>query len=179
VTGTDQSAEMHQAFVDYGVLINSGEWGGKLSEVAIKEMAAHAEKKGFGGGAVTYRLRDWGISRQRFWGAPVPIINCEKCGAVPVPYEDLPVLLPENAEFTGSGESPLAGVAEFVNTTCPKCHVQRGEKLTRWTRLSIRPGTSSVIAIHGTMRILSILRLRNNGYRWISTSGATHTRYCT
>jgi leucyl-tRNA synthetase len=121
VTGTDQSAEMHHAFVDYGVLINSAEWGGKLSDVAIREMAQHAETKGFGGGAVTYRLRDWGISRQRFWGAPVPIINCDKCGSVAVPYEDLPVVLPETAEFTGSGESPLAGVAEFVNTKCPKC----------------------------------------------------------
>lgn len=121
VTGTDQSAEMHHAFVDYGVLINSAEWGGKLSAVAINEMAQYAETKGFGGGAVTYRLRDWGISRQRFWGAPVPIVNCEKCGSVAVPYEDLPVVLPETAEFTGSGESPLAGVAEFVNTKCPKC----------------------------------------------------------
>ena len=120
-TGTDQSAEMHQAFTDYGVLINSGEWGGKLSEVAIKEMAQRAAARKFGGAAVTYRIRDWGISRQRFWGAPVPIINCEQCGSVAVPYEDLPVLLPETAEFTGSGESPLAGVAAFVNTTCPKC----------------------------------------------------------
>lgn len=120
-TGGDQSAEMHQAFLDYGILINSGVWSGKLSAVAMKEMADYAEDKGFGGGAVTYRLRDWGISRQRFWGAPVPIINCELCGAVPVPYEDLPVVLPETAEFTGTGESPLAGVPEFVNTTCPKC----------------------------------------------------------
>jgi leucyl-tRNA synthetase len=120
-SGTDQSAEMHQAFMDYGVLINSGEWGGKLSAVAIREMAQYAEQHKFGGGAVTYRLRDWGISRQRFWGAPVPIINCEQCGAVAVPYEDLPVVLPETAEFTGSGQSPLAGVPEFVNTTCPRC----------------------------------------------------------
>lgn len=120
-TGTDQSAEMHQAFTEYGVLINSGEWGGKLSEVAIREMTQYAEQHKFGGGAVTYRLRDWGVSRQRFWGAPVPIINCEQCGAVAVPYEDLPVVLPETAEFTGSGQSPLAGVVEFVNTTCPKC----------------------------------------------------------
>ena len=120
-TGTDQSAEMHRAFTDYGVLINSGEWGGKLSQMAIREMAQYAEQHKFGGGAVTYRLRDWGVSRQRFWGAPVPIINCEQCGAVAVPYEDLPVVLPETAEFTGSGQSPLAGVAEFVNTTCPKC----------------------------------------------------------
>ncbi|MBA3567772.1 MAG: leucine--tRNA ligase [Pyrinomonadaceae bacterium] len=120
-TGTDQSAEMHRAFTDYGVLINSGEWGGKLSQMAIHEMAQYAEQHKFGGGAVTYRLRDWGVSRQRFWGAPVPIINCEHCGAVAVPFEDLPVVLPETAEFTGSGQSPLAGVAEFVNTTCPKC----------------------------------------------------------
>jgi leucyl-tRNA synthetase len=120
-TGTDQSAEMHQAFTDYGVLINSGPWGGKLSEVAVKKMAKLAEEKGFGGGAVTYRLRDWGISRQRFWGAPVPIVYCENCGTVPVPYEDLPVVLPETAEFSGTGQSPLAGVADFVNTTCPKC----------------------------------------------------------
>jgi leucyl-tRNA synthetase len=120
-TGTDQSAEMHQAFADYGVLINSGKWGGQLSEVAMKDMAEFAQDNKFGGPAVTYRLRDWGVSRQRFWGAPVPIIYCEHCGTVPVPYEDLPVVLPESAEFTGSGQSPLAGVREFVNTVCPNC----------------------------------------------------------
>ena len=119
--GTDQSGEMHQAFADYGVLINSGEWGGQLSDVAMREMAYRAEREGFGGPAVTYRLRDWGISRQRFWGAPIPIVYCKDCGAVPVPYEQLPVMLPETAEFTGTGESPLAGVAEFVNTVCPQC----------------------------------------------------------
>jgi len=84
-------------------------------------MAAHAEASGFGSAAVTYRIRDWGISRQRFWGAPIPVIYCDRCGMVPVPLEKLPVLLPETADFTGTGESPLAGVAEFVNTTCPKC----------------------------------------------------------
>ena len=77
---------------------------------------------GFGEEAITYRLRDWGISRQRFWGAPIPIIYCDaKCGAVPVPEKDLPVRLPDRAAFTGTGESPLAGVEEFVNTTCPQC----------------------------------------------------------
>ncbi len=119
--GMDQSMTMSHAFTEYGVLFNSGQWGGKLSEDAMREMASYAEEKGFGGGAVTYRLRDWGISRQRFWGAPIPIINCERCGAVPVPEKDLPVVLPERAEFTGAGQSPLAGVAEFVNTICPKC----------------------------------------------------------
>ncbi|MGI9107206.1 MAG: leucine--tRNA ligase [Pyrinomonadaceae bacterium] len=117
----DQSAAMPHAFTDYGILVNSAEWGGKLSADAMREMARYAEEKGFGGGAVTYRLRDWGISRQRFWGAPIPIVCCEECGAVPVPEKDLPVVLPERAEFTGAGKSPLAGIAEFVNTTCPKC----------------------------------------------------------
>ncbi len=121
-TDGDQSGVMSQPFTDYGVLINSGEWGGKLSEVAIPEMSAHAQKNGFGEAATTYRIRDWGVSRQRFWGAPVPVIYCHKCGMVPVPYEQLPVVLPETAEFTGTGESPLAGVADFVNTNCPNCH---------------------------------------------------------
>jgi len=119
--GSDQSVEMNEAFTEYGVLVNSGEWGGKLSADAIREMTDCAEEKGFGGGAVTYRIRDWGISRQRFWGAPIPIVYCGDCGMVPVPEKDLPVLLPEKAEFTGTGESPLKSVAEFVNTTCPKC----------------------------------------------------------
>ena len=121
-TIADQSIAMQHAFVDYGILVNSGDWSGKLSVDAVVEMAKFAEAHGFGQAAITYRIRDWGVSRQRFWGAPVPIIYCEKCGMVPVPEKDLPVRLPEHAEFTGSGESPLAGVADFVNTTCPNCH---------------------------------------------------------
>jgi leucyl-tRNA synthetase len=121
-TAGDASAEIKQAFTDYGVLINSGDWGGKLSEVAIPEMSAFAKEHRFGEAAVTYRIRDWGISRQRFWGAPVPVVYCDKDGMVPVPYEQLPVVLPQSASFTGTGESPLAGVPEFVNTECPKCH---------------------------------------------------------
>ncbi|MGB9180033.1 MAG: leucine--tRNA ligase [Pyrinomonadaceae bacterium] len=119
--GGDQSAVMTHAFTDYGIVVNSAEWSGKLSEDAMREMAEFAEAKGFGSAAVTYRLRDWGISRQRFWGSPIPIIYCERCGVVPVPEKDLPVTLPDHADFTGTGESPLAGVAEFVNTTCPTC----------------------------------------------------------
>jgi leucyl-tRNA synthetase len=118
---------MPHAFIDHGILVNSGEWSGRLSQDAIVEMSKYAAEQGFGEAAVTYRIRDWGISRQRFWGAPVPIIYCEKCGMVPVPEKDLPVQLPDRAEFTGSGESPLAGVADFVNTTCPNCggHARR------------------------------------------------------
>ncbi|MEP6569080.1 MAG: leucine--tRNA ligase [Acidobacteriota bacterium] len=121
-TSEDQSIAMPHAFTEYGILVNSGDWSGKLSTEGIVEMAKYAEVHGFGKAAVTYRIRDWGVSRQRFWGAPVPIVYCEKCGMVPVPEKDLPVQLPDRAEFTGSGESPLAGVADFVNTTCPNCH---------------------------------------------------------
>ncbi|HWS99161.1 MAG TPA: leucine--tRNA ligase [Pyrinomonadaceae bacterium] len=117
----DQSIAMPHAFTDYGILVNSGDWSGRLSQEAVAEMAQFAEKNGFGEAAVTYRLRDWGISRQRFWGAPIPIVYCEKCGTVPVPEKDLPVRLPDHADFTGTGESPLAGVEEFVNAACPEC----------------------------------------------------------
>ncbi len=117
----DEENQVDEAFTDYGVLINSGEWNGKTSEDAKREMTEFAEEKGFGEAATTFRLRDWGVSRQRFWGAPIPIVYCETCGTVPVPYEVLPVELPESAPFTGIGESPLAKVPEFVNTTCPKC----------------------------------------------------------
>ncbi len=125
----DSSNTPEAAFTDYGVLINSGEWSGKSSEEATKEMAEFAERNNFGESAVTYRLRDWGISRQRFWGAPIPIVYCNTCGIVPVPFEQLPVELPETAPFTGVGESPLAKVPEFVNTICPTC----GEPATRET----------------------------------------------
>jgi leucyl-tRNA synthetase len=119
--GLDQSTEMKESYTSYGMLVNSGEWSGKLSGAAMQEMAAFAKEKGFGEMAVTYRLRDWGISRQRFWGAPIPMIHCGSCGVVPVPEKDLPVLLPPNAEFKGTGQSPLLTVPEFVNTTCPEC----------------------------------------------------------
>lgn len=106
---------------DYGYLIGSGEWSGKPSEDAKREMAAFAESKGFGETAVTYRLRDWGVSRQRFWGSPIPIIYCESCGTVGEKVENLPVRLPENAPISGTGESPLAKITGFVETTCPSC----------------------------------------------------------
>ncbi|HEX4825632.1 MAG TPA: leucine--tRNA ligase [Candidatus Polarisedimenticolaceae bacterium] len=95
---------------------------GVPSAEARRRMVAEAEAKGFGEATVTYRLKDWGVSRQRFWGTPIPVIHCPKDGVVPVPDEDLPVLLPERAPLTGAGGSPLALVPEFVDTTCPRCH---------------------------------------------------------
>ena len=112
---------MKEAFCDYGVVENSGEWSGLPSEDARRRMALYAEEKGFGKSAITYRIKDWGISRQRYWGTPIPMIHCPQCGLVPVPENQLPVVLPESIEITGTGRSPLDGVPGFVNVKCPKC----------------------------------------------------------
>ncbi|HET9281802.1 MAG TPA: leucine--tRNA ligase [Candidatus Angelobacter sp.] len=103
------------------LLINSGEFNELSNMEAIEKMSAYAEQHGFGKRTVTYRLKDWGISRQRYWGTPIPMIYCPKDGVVPVPEKDLPVLLPDNVDITLQGGSPLARVPEFVNATCPKC----------------------------------------------------------
>ena len=106
-----------------GTMINSGEWNGMESSVLKREAPEMIEKKGFGRKTVNYKLRDWVFSRQRYWGEPIPIVHCPKCGAVPVPEEELPLLLPEVESYqpTGTGESPLADIDEWVNTTCPCC----------------------------------------------------------
>jgi leucyl-tRNA synthetase len=106
----------------YGMLVDSGEFRGLPSEEAQKKMVALARQRGIGDATVQYRLKDWGISRQRYWGTPIPMIYCEKDGIVPVPDDQLPVLLPKVTEFTGRGDSPLAQVPEFVNVKCPTCH---------------------------------------------------------
>ena len=112
---------LESATEDYGILVNSGPFTGLSSEEAIVRMSAFAEANGFGRKSLIYRLRDWGISRQRYWGTPIPIIYCEKCGTVGVPYEELPVELPHDVRFTGEEGSPLDKTPDFVNTTCPKC----------------------------------------------------------
>ncbi len=104
-----------------GVLVNSGEYNGLSCAEAQRLMQEAAERGAFGEPKVTFRLKDWGVSRQRFWGTPIPIIHCEKCGLVPVPDEQLPVVLPAQIEITQQGGSPLGRVPEFVNVTCPKC----------------------------------------------------------
>jgi leucyl-tRNA synthetase len=106
---------------DDSLLINSGEYSGLPTQEAIVKMSKYAEDHNFGKATVTYRLKDWGISRQRYWGTPIPMIYCEKCGIVPVPEKDLPVILPENVDITLTGGSPLGRVPEFVNVNCPKC----------------------------------------------------------
>ncbi len=114
---------MNRAYVDPGIMVNSGKFSGLESGQGIKAVAEFLAEEKLGGPSVNYRLKDWLISRQRYWGAPIPIIYCDKCGIVPVPDKDLPVLLPANiTDFIPKGKSPLAAVDSFINTTCPKCH---------------------------------------------------------
>ena len=115
--------KMRKAFDENtkGKLVNSGPYNGLSPEEAIPKMVAFAEEKGFGKAETIYGLKDWGISRQRYWGTPIPVVYCAKDGMIPVADKDLPVLLPPNPKLTGMGESPLASTPEFVNVTCPKC----------------------------------------------------------
>ena len=123
------SDTMEAAFDQEGVMVNSGQFNGLLSSKSLDIIIDYLIKKGSGKREVNYRLRDWLISRQRYWGAPIPIIYCTDCGMVPVPENDLPVFLPENVDFRPKGMSPLASSKEFVNTICPKC----GKKAKRET----------------------------------------------
>ena len=122
IAGPDwKGEELTAAYVEDGMMINSKQFDGMNNRDGIKAVTAYLETKHWGKGTISYRMRDWLISRQRYWGAPIPMIHCPKCGIVAVPEKDLPVLLPEEAEFRPTGESPLKYNEKFVNTTCPKC----------------------------------------------------------
>jgi leucyl-tRNA synthetase len=116
--------DMIEAYVEPGVMVNSAEFSGLPSVEGKEKVIEYAEQKGIGKKQINFRLRDWGISRQRYWGTPIPIIYCEGCGPVPVPDEDLPVELPLDIEFTGKGGSPLSKIESFVNVSCPECGAQ-------------------------------------------------------
>jgi leucyl-tRNA synthetase len=112
---------LERAFEEEGIVENSGEFSGLPSKEAQERMSAKAEREDFGKKSITFRIKDWGVSRQRYWGTPIPVIHCPECGVVPVPDQDLPVLLPIDIAITGKGRSPLENVPEFVNVKCPKC----------------------------------------------------------
>jgi len=116
-----EASNLKAAYEDEGVLVNSGEFNGVKSPLAKTKIADYMEKSGIGKRSIHFKLRDWLISRQRYWGAPIPMIYCDKCGIVPVPEKELPVMLPEIVEFRPTGESPLKNAEKFVNTVCPKC----------------------------------------------------------
>ena len=118
---TLDQASMTAAFTEAGVLVNSGQFDGQKSESAKESIADFLQQKGIGKKTVNFRLRDWGISRQRYWGNPIPVIYCDSCGVVPVPEQELPVRLPMDVAFTGEGGSPLAKLDSFIKCTCPKC----------------------------------------------------------
>jgi leucyl-tRNA synthetase len=116
-----ESEDLDAPYPDYGTVVDSGAFTGLPSAEALGAMTDHAEAQGFGKKAVTYKLRDWGISRQRYWGTPIPMVHCESCGVVPVREEDLPVVLPRDVNITGKGESVLRENEAFLTTTCPGC----------------------------------------------------------
>ncbi|HAZ45623.1 MAG TPA: leucine--tRNA ligase [Cyanobacteria bacterium UBA11369] len=120
-TPTPQEQELQEAYTEPGIMINSGEFNGMNSTEGKQAIIEYAEKQGYGKARIQYRLRDWLISRQRYWGAPIPVIHCPNCGIVPVPEADLPVVLPENVEFSGRGASPLAKLEDWINVPCPTC----------------------------------------------------------
>ncbi|MGK7872393.1 MAG: leucine--tRNA ligase [Xenococcaceae cyanobacterium] len=119
--GEDGTKPLEAAYTDPGMMVNSGQFDGMPSTEGKTGIIEYAEKQGYGKARVQYRLRDWLISRQRYWGAPIPVIHCPSCGTVPVPESDLPVKLPEDMEFTGRGPSPLAQLEDWVNVPCPSC----------------------------------------------------------
>jgi leucyl-tRNA synthetase len=119
--GQAPTGELEEAYEDYGSVINSGEFSGLSSLEASARMVQFAQDRGFGRESILYRLRDWGISRQRYWGTPIPVIYCDTCGTVGVPYDDLPVELPSDVEFKGAEGSPLKKMESFIRTECPEC----------------------------------------------------------
>ena len=142
-------------------------------------MSAYAEENKFGKATVTYRLQDWGISRQRYWGTPIPMLYCEKDGIVPVPEKDLPVILPENVDITLTGGSPLGRVPEFVNTTCPKCGgPARRETDTMDTFVDSSWYFYRYTDAHND-RAPFDERRRNTGSPLINTSAESSMQYCT
>ena len=124
------AATMTEAYIDDGVMVNSGGFNGLPNRGAMEQIADYLEDHQIGKRAISFRLRDWGISRQRYWGAPIPIVHCPTCGIVPVAEEDLPILLPEDADLLENGQSPLPGLESFTRTTCPRCQHAEAQRET-------------------------------------------------
>ncbi len=173
-----------ESFNDDGVLVDSGEYTGLASDEARRRMGAWLEQRGLGKPTVTYRQKDWGFSRQRYWGTPIPIVYCERCDperkGIPVPDDQLPVRLPDidtQAVLTGKGEPPLAKVPSFVNTTCPRCGgPARREVETMDTFVDSCWYYARYLSPHFEAGAVRPRRWRSAGCRWTSTSAVPSTR---
>jgi leucyl-tRNA synthetase len=159
------------------ITCNSGVYSGLSHQAAVDAIAEALAKRGLGEKRTTWRLRDWGISRQRYWGTPIPIIHCDGCGSVPVPEKDLPVVLPEDLVPDGSG-NPLNKCAAFLNVPCPQCGKPARRRRIRWTPSSTAPGTTCATPARTAWMPWST-RATTTGCRWTSTSAASSTRCCT
>ena len=181
MASTTTTSSWHDWYADkeHGVTINSDIYSGFSYKDAVNAVAHALEQKGLGEKKTTWRLRDWGISRQRYWGTPIPIIHCEEHGAVPVPEKDLPVVLPQDCVPDGSG-NPLNKREDFLRVQLPGVRQgRRGARPTPWTPSSTRPGTSCAIAIPKNDTGHGGRGRRSTGCRWTSTSAASSTPSCT
>ena len=168
--GPLDESNMMEAFSASGAMVNSGSFNGLFGDEAKRKVCEHLEEKKIGKAAVNFRLRDWGVSRQRYWGTPIPIVHCGDCGLVPVPEDQLPVQLPLNIELDDRGQSPLTTLAEFYETRCPACGNEHVGKLTRWIRLYALRGISTDILQRVIINLRSIRTIWTIGCRWISIS---------
>ncbi len=170
---------MTEAYAGDGILVNSGPFDGTQVPEGVPAIIDWLAEQGRGRKEINYRLRDWLISRQRYWGTPIPIIYCDVCGAVPVPDDQLPVILPLDAEFQPTGQSPLQSHEDFFTSPAHHVAVPLGARPTRWTPSSIRPGTGSGTPARMTHNVHSSQKWWRNGAPLISTVAASSTRSCT
>ncbi len=177
--GADTTVPADAAFEEDGTLFDSGDFSGLDSATARARIADRLVTENLGRKVVHYRLRDWGISRQRYWGAPLPVVYCDKCGILPVPEADLPVVLPTDVQLPEGGRSPLSDMDAFVNTKCPGCDADARRERILWIRSLSRLGTFFVTRALIATISPSIRRPLRAGCRWPNTSGGSSTPCCT
>jgi leucyl-tRNA synthetase len=167
-----ESDAMTEAYAGEGKMVNSGQFNGLNNKTAMQKIAEHLENRDLGKATVSFRIRDWGISRQRYWGAPIPVIHCDTCGMVPVPEADLPVILPEKVDLLEGGKSPLPILSDYAVTIRPE------EKPIPWTRSLNLPGISTGTAVRILTAACLIKPLWITGCRSISTSVVLNMPFC-